>query len=219
MSFFATLNDDSTYSFTMGGYTALVLVMVALLLIGCALFGKNKRFSAKQLAFSAMAIALAFLTSMLKLIELPMGGSITMFSMLFIALIGYWYGLGAGLTTAFAYGILQLIIKPYVISFPQMIIDYPFAFGALGLSGFFSNSKYGLLKGYLTGVFGRFVFAVLSGVIFFGAYAPDNFPNPFAYSVAYNGSYIGVEALITMILISIPPVTSALNYVKKLSNN
>lgn len=219
MSFFATLNDDSTYAFTMGGYTALVLVMIALLLIGCALFGKNKRFSAKQLAFSAMAIALAFLTSMLKLIELPMGGSITMFSMLFIVLIGYWYGLGAGLTTAFAYGILQLIIKPYVISFPQMMIDYPFAFGALGLSGFFSNSKYGLLKGYLTGVFGRFVFAVLSGVIFFGAYAPDTFPNPFAYSVAYNGSYIGVEALITMILISIPPVASALNYVKKLSNN
>lgn len=61
--------------------------------------------------------------------------------MLFLVLIGYWYGLRAGLMTAIAYGFLQLVSDPYIISIPQMLVDYIFAFGALGLSGLFSKSK------------------------------------------------------------------------------
>ena len=81
-----------------------------------------------------MAIAAAFVTSDIKLFHLPFGGSITLFSMLFLVLIGYWYGLRAGLMTAIAYGFLQLVSDPYIISIPQMLVDYIFAFGALGLS-------------------------------------------------------------------------------------
>ena len=162
-----------------------------------------------------MAVALALVTSMIKLFKLPMGGSVTLLSMLFIVLIGYWYGLGAGLTAAIAYGILQLIIDPYILSFPQMMVDYLLAFGALGLSGLFCNKKNGLVKGYIVGVLGRYFFAFLSGWIFFGMYAPEEFPNAVVYSLAYNGSYIGAEALITLIVISLPPVAKALNAVKK----
>ena len=53
-----------------------------------------------------------------------MGGSVTLFSMFYITLIGYWFGPGAGLMTAIAYGLLQLFVDPYIISFPQMLIDY-----------------------------------------------------------------------------------------------
>ena len=88
-----------------------------------------------------MAIAAAFVTSEIKLFHLPFGGSITLFSMLFLVLIGYWYGLRAGLMTAIAYGFLQLVSDPYIISIPQMLVDYIFAFGALGLSGLFSSTK------------------------------------------------------------------------------
>lgn len=218
MSFFATPVTDewgTSYQLTTAGYTVLVIAMLAILLVGCAIFGSKKKFSAKQLSFSAMAIALAMVTSMLKLWDMPMGGSVTLFSMLFIVLIGYWYGLGAGLATATAYGILQLIIDPYIISFPQMLIDYVFAFGALGLSGLFSKSKYGLIKGYLFGVFGRYVFAFLSGWIFFATYTPEFFNSSVVYSLAYNGAYLGAEALLTLILISLPPVNKALAQVKK----
>ena len=151
MSIFAVPTVDewggTTYSLTAAGYTALVVVMLACLLLGCALFGGNKKFSAKQLAFSAMAIALATVASMIKLIHLPMGGSVTLLSMFFVTLIGYWYGLGAGLTTGVAYGILQLVIDPYIISVPQMLVDYVFAFGALGLAGLFwkNKKKYGII--------------------------------------------------------------------------
>ena len=62
-----------------------------------------------------------------------MGGYVTLMSMLFIALVGYWFGLGAGMTAGFAFGILQMMIDPYIISVPQMLVDYVFAFMALGL--------------------------------------------------------------------------------------
>lgn len=186
MSFFATY-DGSSYQLTTAGFTALVIIMIAILLIGCAIFGGKKKFCAKQLAFSAMAIALAMVTSMIKLFDMPMGGSVTLLSMLFIVLIGYWYGLGAGLTAAFAYGILQLVVDPYIISVPQMLVDYLFAF--------------------------------LSGWIFFGMYAPEEFPNAVVYSLAYNGAYLGAEALITLIIICLPPVQKALNAVKNMANS
>jgi thiamine transporter len=226
MSVFATPYvdewGDTTYQLTTAGYTALVIVMLAVLLLGCAIFGGKKRFSAKQLAFSAMAIALATATSMIKFLELPMDGSITLCSMLFIVLIGYWYGLGAGLTSAITYGILQLIIGPYIISIPQMLLDYIFAFGALGLSGIFykSKSKFSLIFCYLVAVLGRYFFAFLSGYIFFGIYASYyGFNSEVLYSLAYNGAYIIPEAILTLIVIAIPPVNKALAYVKTLAQN
>ncbi len=218
MSFFVTPYvdeyGDTTYNLTTAGYTGLIILFIALLLLGAAIFGNKKKMSTKQLVFSAMAIALATVTSMIKLFEMPMGGSVTLFSMLFIVLIGYWYGLGGGLTVAIAYGVLQLLLDPYILSFPQMLVDYILAFGALGLAGIFHNSKHGLIKGYIAAVLGRYFFAFLSGWIFFGMYAPDNFPNAVVYSLAYNGSYLGAEALITLIVIAIPPVAKALQTVK-----
>ena len=215
MSFFVTPNADGAFDFTTAGYTVFVLLFIGLLLLGSAIFGSKKKLSVKQLVFSAMAIALAMITSMIKIIDMPMGGSVTLLSMLFIVLIGYWYGLGAGLTAAIAYGVLQLIIDPYILSFPQMMVDYLLGFGALGLSGIFSNKKYGLIKGYLVGVLGRYFFTFLSGWIFFGMYAPETFPNAAVYSLAYNGCYIGTEAVITLIIIAVPPVSKALETVKR----
>ena len=223
MSFFANEVADAEYGnyfeLTTAGYAALVIAMLVVFVIGCLIFNRSKtsKSTTKQLAFSAMAIALALVTSMIKLLHLPMGGSITLCSMFFMSLVGYWYGLGAGITAAVAYGFLQLIIDPYIISLPQMLVDYIFAFGALGLSGLFSNKKHGLILGYIAAVLGRYVFAFLSGMIFFGSYAADfNMIAP-VYSLLYNGAYLGAEAVITIIIIAIPPVSKALSNIKKLA--
>ena len=95
----------------------------------------------------------------------------------------------------------------------QLLIDYPLAFGALGLSGIFYEKKHGLLKGYIVGVLGRYIFAVISGVVFFGNYAPEGTP-ALVYSLGYNATYIVPEAVATMIIISIPAVSKAMSYVK-----
>lgn len=199
---------------TTAGYVLVAVVFFALLLLISKIGSRGrKKVNAKVLAFSAAAIALAFVTSFIAVFHMPMGGSVTLFSMLFVTLIGYWYGPSIGIMGGVAYGLLQLIQDPYIVSLPQMLVDYIFAFGALGLSGFFSNAKHGLLKGYIAGVIGRFIFAVLSGVIFFGQYAPKGM-NPFIYSVSYNGAYIAAEAAITIIVLLIPAVSKALAQVK-----
>ncbi len=162
------------------------------------------------------AIALAMVTSMIKLFEMPLGGSVTLLSMLFLALIGYWYGPYAGIMTAAAYGLLQFAMEPIFYTLPQMLTDYPLAFGALGLSGFFRRQKHGLLKGYIAGVLGRYFFSFLSGIIFFAAYAPDTMAAP-VYSLLYNGSYLGAEAVITLAVIALPPVANGLEQIKRMA--
>jgi thiamine transporter len=211
--------DEVCYQPTALGYGTLILVGLICIALALAIVHKGKkgmRITTRQLIFSAMAMALATVTSMIKLFDAPMGGSVTLCSMLFIVLIGYWYGPKAGILTGVAYGILQLVIDPYILSLPQMIVDYPLAFGALGMSGFFSGSKRGLQKGYLLGIFGRWVFAFLSGLIFFAYYAWDGW-NPALYSAVYNLSYIAAEGVITLVIISLPPVSNALGAVKKLA--
>ncbi len=224
LKIFAKAVDDGyggkMYVPTPLGYVLVIAVIVIALLIASSLIiGKReKKISAKQLSVSAICIALAFLTSNVKLFSFPFGGSVTLLSMLFICIIGYWYGFGAGILTGVAYGFLQMIIDPYVLTLPQLLVDYPLAFGALGLSGigyhFDKKHKYGgLLIGYICGVLGRYFFAFISGWIFFGEYAWKGW-GAVAYSLAYNGAYLGAEAAITIVIIAIPYVQRALKNVK-----
>lgn len=214
MDLFIISNGDGSYGLSTGGYILTAVVCFLILVLISALNSKKKKIDAKKLTFAAAAIALAVVTSFIKIVHFPMGGSITLFSMLFVVLIGYWYGPAVGIMAGVAYGLLQLIIDPYILSLPQLLIDYPFAFGALGLSGFFSSKKHGLILGYLAGILGRYFFAFLSGVIFYGVYAADWGMSPIPYSLAYNGIYIGAEGAITVAVLLVPAVSKALSQVK-----
>lgn len=167
-----------------------------------------------QLTFSAVLIALGLITSAIKLVDLPLGGSATACSMMFICLIGYFFGPYVGIFSALAYGILQFAFNPYVLNIPQVICDYILAFGSLGLSGFFRKKKHGLITGYLVAVCARLFFSFLSGVIFFGEYAADYGMSAVVYSFLYNFIYLGAEAAVTVIILLLPPVKKALNYVR-----
>ena len=215
---FPTVNswEENVFQLTKAGIITVIVLMVLLVLAAILLRPKKERTTktaTKQLVFSGVAMALAIVTSEIKFARLPMGGSITLFSMLFIVLIGYWYGAKAGLLTGLAYGLLQFVLDPVFYSPVQLLVDYPLAFGALGLSGFFSKKKHGLLIGYIVGVLGRYFFAVLSGIVFFGHYAPEGTP-VLVYSLSYNATYIVPEAVVTIILLAIPAVAGAMKRVK-----
>ncbi len=218
--FYAAVNDwgENVFYPTTLGYVCLIVFFILLIVLALILGGKSFKNGnmTRQLVFSAMAMALATVLSEMRLWKMPLGGSVTPMSMLFICLIGYWYGPAAGVLTGMAHGMLQLILNPMIYSIPQLLIDYPLAFGALGLSGFFWKAKNGLLKGYILGVFGRFVFAFLSGVLFFADYAPEGM-NPVVYSILYNGGYIFAEAALTIVIILLPPVVKALATVKRMA--
>ena len=218
---FATKNswDEDVFQLTTGGILTIVALIVFLIVAALFIHSRkgSHKLSTKQLVFSAVAMALGTVTSMIKLFHLPMGGSITLFSMLFIVLIGYWYGPEVGIMTSVAYGLLQFVIDPVFYSIPQLLVDYPLAFGALGLSGFFHNSKHGLIKGYIVGVLGRYVFAFLSGLLFFAAYAEGSGMSAPGYSLVYNGFYLIPEAIITLVIIAIPAVSKALQHIQQLA--
>ncbi len=166
---------------------------------------------AKKVAFSGIALALALVTGeFIPTIPMPFGGSITLFSMLFISLIGYFYGIGYGLSCGLAFGLLQFILDPKGYTLLQILLDYPIAFMALGLSGFFRAKKYGLQIGYLLGVIGRFLVSTLSGVLFFAEYAPEGTP-ALLYSAGYQAAYLGPELIITLAILFIPAVSKGID--------
>ena len=206
---------EVTYIPTAPGNALLIIAIIALLTAAMFFAKRNRqKLSVRQLVFCAASIALGTVLSNLKLFHFPTGGSVTMLSMLIVCLPGYWFGLGAGLMSGIAYGVLQLLIDPYVLFPAQLIVDYLLAFGALGLSGIFANSSYGLIKGYLAGVAGRYFFAVISGCIFFGAYAWEGW-SVLPYSLVYNGIYIFAEAAVTIVVLLLPPVRQAMARLKK----
>ncbi len=176
----------------------------------------------KAIVFSGAAVALAtVLATYLQLGRFiwANGGEITLFSMMIICLIGNWYGPKIGIISAVTFGILRFILQPYFIHPLQVLLDYPLAFGALGLSGFFRFRRYGLIKGFIAGVLGRLFFSCLSGLIFYTTYVGSLTGNLAAVwgSILYNISYIAVETILTLIVIFLPPVTKALTEVKKLA--
>lgn len=233
MFYDVVVNDwgKTTYVPTTLG-NVLLMVLLAVLLAGAVIFArryaarqnpqpeepakKGGKLTAKQLVFCAMSIALGTILSEIKIIDFPWGGSATLLSMLVICLPGYLFGLGAGLMTSIAYGVLQLLINPYVLFPMQLVLDYLLAFGALGLSGLFAGAKKGLLKGYLIGILGRYVFTVLSGWIFFAEYAWEGWP-VLPYSLVYNGIYIFAEGAITTAVLLVPAVSSGIAAVKKMA--
>ena len=216
MKFLVTADGGLT---TMGYVTFVVAVLVLIAIIAVLFFknGNAKKLTTQQLVTCAVALALAYVTSYIKLFKLPFGGSVTLFSMLFIVLIGYWYGPKVGLLTGLVYGIFQFLQEPYVLSFFQVGCDYILAFGAMGVAGFFSKSqKHGLQKAYLTAILARGAFHSLGGYLYWMDYMPENFPKALSalYPIIYNYSYILLEGVLTLVIISIPSVAKALNYIK-----
>lgn len=209
-----------------GGLTAigygLCLLAAVLLFFIAGVISQNsrKKLSTKQLVFCGTAMALAFVTSYIKLFQLPYGGSVTLFSMLFICLIGYWYGVRVGVLTGLAYGILQFLQEPYVLSFFQVCCDYVLAFAGLGLAGAFAHSKNGLVKGYLLGILLRGFFHSLGGYLYWMDYIPEEFPKSLTavYPIVYNYSYILAEGVLTVIVMTLPPVKKGLEQIRKMAN-
>jgi thiamine transporter len=148
----------------------------------------------------AVAAALSLALSYLKLFTMPQGGSITleMAPLLTFALLR---GPRAGIAAGAVSGLLQALFGGYVVHPAQALLDYPLAFGALGLAGLLPGRP---LAGCLLGGSLRLLCHVLSGVIFFASFAPKG-TNVWIYSLAYNGSFLvpslilsGLLALLTV---------------------
>ncbi len=171
--------------------------------------------SVRKLVTCSVCVALAVVTNLIRIYTFPFGGSVTLFSMLFIMLPAWLYGVREGIIAGLIFGILQFIIEPYVISPLQFILDYLIAFSIMGIAGIFRNRKSGLITGYIFAVISRWIIATLAGLEWFkaGSIAWEGW-SPVPYSMAYNAIYIFAEAIITVIILLIPAMQKALERVR-----
>jgi thiamine transporter len=130
--------------------------------------------------------------------------------MLPVMLFAYWFGPADGVIAGMVYGLLQFIQDPFIVHPLQVVLDYPLAFGALGLAGL---SKKNFSLSLAIGTIFRFLFSFLSGTLFFVEYAKQVGEAPVVYSLAYN-SVILIDGLICIAISLIPQFKSAINRVK-----
>jgi len=155
----------------------------------------------RRLVETAIMVAAAVALSYVKIWEMPQGGSVTLGSMVPILLIALRHGTGWGVTAGVLTGVLQYMLDPYFYHPIQVLLDYPIAFGALGLAGL-AKGRSRAVAAWLgsIAIAGRFVAHVLSGVVFFGDLAPAG-QSPWVYSIIYNGTYLLPEAVLSALLL------------------
>ncbi|MCF0149424.1 MAG: energy-coupled thiamine transporter ThiT [Clostridium sp.] len=179
------------------------LIGVILLILALIRFKKIK-LDTNVITRIGISLALATILHLIKLVDLPNGaGSINLGSMVPIIIISFMYGPEIGMLTGFLFGVIYLIISPYILHPIQVLFDYPLPFMAVGLAGFFKNNK---LLGATFGMFIRFIFHFISGVVFFGEFAPEGW-SPVLYSFVVNGSVVFGNLLVILIIISLLPVS------------
>lgn len=175
-----------------------------LFVLGGTVMSQNKT---KSLVECAIMIALATVLSMIKLAELPYGGSITIASMLPIAIIAYRRGMGWGLGSAFVYGVVQQLLGlnslSYVTTWQSIVavilLDYIVAFTVIGFAGIFrnkiENQALGLTLGCVFVSILRYICHVISGAtVWAGLSIPTQ--AALSYSFVYNATYMLPECII-----------------------
>jgi thiamine transporter len=166
-------------------------------------YGNRTRILAETIIFVALATALSFIIVYI----LPQGGSITAGSMVPLIWLALRRGPRIGVAAGILYGLIQFVILPYAIDPVQVLLDYPLAFGVLGLAGFFKKLP---LIGATVTISGRFAMHFVSGVVYWAPiYAPNS--NPFAYSAIYNGSYLLPELVVSGVIIYLLQKSKVLN--------
>ena len=202
-------NDAFSKFGKVSGVTWIALgVVVALGLVVLAVSLSKKKWTAKMIAFGALAIALSFVLSCVRLYRMPTGGSVTPGSMLPLMLFSVSFGVGPGLVAGLAYGLLQYLQGGWWLNVWQFLLDYLLAFAALGLAGIAQNKKDSWL--YISipvAALGRAVCAILAGLMWVADTPVEEltigtmqFSSPLLYSIVYNGAYLVPDTLICLLL-------------------
>ena len=169
-------------------FTAVIVAIIAVLAL---LFCKKKESSTKSIVYASVCIAMSFALSYIRFLELPQGGSITFASLLPLMVYSYMFGIRKGVVAGIIYGFLQFIQAPWFYHPIQFLLDYPIAFGAIGLTAILKEKN--VLKGKaplnfalgaLIAVTLRYLSHVISGVFVFGSSDPNY--GAVAWSFLYN---------------------------------
>ncbi len=166
----------------------------------------TQRLSTQRIAFIGIILALAAAMEVVFMFlpSLPQGGRISL-SLIPIFVLAYKEGPWVGMLGGALFGVINLMLSGFQLYgvWQSLFLDYVFAFGLAGAAGFiFAANKQNVfvfMGGILAGSFLRFLMHYLSGVLLFGAFAPEGTPAAL-YSLLYNGSYMVPSALLMVLV-------------------
>lgn len=168
----------------------------------------NIRLSAELAMAVSLAVVLDLLSKTLPIPRLPYGGSVSLRTLPLLA-VALRRGTRAGATAGIAYGVVDFLLGPHYLHPVQALLDYPVAFGGLGMAGLVTGwgtqgwrSRLALVAGVLLGSSARFLVHFASGVVFFASFAPPGQP-VWLYSLLYNAFYIVPETIISILLLQL----------------
>ena len=119
------------------------------------------------------------------------------------------WGMGGGFIACFAFGVLQVFIQGAVSwGWQSILLDYVLAFGVIGIAGLGRGKPHGIFWGSVLGGAARFVVHYISGITIYKILAPTEifgtvFDNPALYSLIYNGSYVGIDLVLCLVIFGI----------------
>ena len=155
----------------------------------------------------SIMVALATVLSIIKLVDMPYGGSVTVASMLPIVIAVYRQGTVWGVGTALVNASIQLLLGLNTLSYfttwqsvvAIILLDYIVAFGVFALSGVFKKiekrQNYAILYGIILCSVLRYACHVFSGATL---WAGLSIPTEAAllYSLSYNATYMLPETIV-----------------------
>ena len=172
-----------------------------------------QKITTRKLVESAMLIAVGTVLSMIK-IDMPMGGGLTVCSMLPLVILSHRYGWKWGVVSAFVYSVLQLVLgldnvryaTSFIMAVGIIFLDYIIAYTVIGLSGIFDgvmkNRRAALAVGIAVTFCLRFVCHFITGVWIWDAMWPNELGMAsVVYSFVYNGWYMAGELIITELVV------------------
>ena len=208
-SFLAKMGDFSSTTMLV---IAVIFAVIGFLMLLIGLVGK-KKVTTLQLVESAVAIAIAVVLNEFLKIPSPLGGGLTVVSMLPLVIISHRYGAGWGLFTAFVFSLIELVFGLKNIGYAEstvmavgiIFLDYILAYSVIGLSGIFGKSRAAVATGIIVTFTLRFLCHLVSGAWIWGVWMPDEYmgmtmTNPWIYSALYNGWYMAAELVLTLIV-------------------
>lgn len=165
----------------------------------------------RKLIECAIMIAIGTVLSLIKITDLPFGGSVTAVSMLPMIIVSFRHGLGWGFGSGVVYGVLQQMLGLNTLSYVTtwqsvlavILLDYVIAFSVTGFGGIFrkcvKHSGFALALGAFTACALRYVCHVISGcTVWAGLSIPDS--AALIYSLGYNATYMVPETIVTVIV-------------------
>ncbi len=190
----------------LGEPATLVFLAGVLALIAGSLYMRRIRLTVHEVITISLMLAFTILLNEVKLYHFPQGGSVTLGGMVPLLLLTHCYGARIGVLAGFLYGLVLILMDPFILHPVQVLFDYPLPHMAVGLAALFPRH---MMASVIAFYLGNFLCHFISGVVFFSSYAPDGMP-AVIYSLIVNLSMAVPECVICCVILKLLPVSRLL---------